>query len=131
MVIGFKTQEITEAEKYYGTIHLSERQKRIVGPVAEEISNQTQISDRAVKGFIWRTVREWQMKNQLDISEAQNFTAQQRLDLFEEIFGSVKESLARILLDDSQMPLLDKAMNNAVSLYKNKYMTKWLHIIAN
>lgn len=122
--IRFNNQEILDAEKYYRTIHISERQKTLLEPVAKAISDQINVSERAVKGFLWRAVREWQMENQKDLAEVEALSPDQRVYLFEKILDLIKQSFTRILIDDSQMPLLDKALDDVSLIYKTQFLRK-------
>ncbi|MFX1570893.1 MAG: hypothetical protein ACFFCV_21345 [Promethearchaeota archaeon] len=122
MGIRFNNKEIVDAEKYYGTIHISERQKTLLEPVAKIISDQINVSERAVKGFLWRAVREWQMENKKDLSEAEALSPDQRVLLFKKIMELIKHTFTRILIDNSQEHLLDKALNDVLSIYKTRYL---------
>ncbi|MFX1500181.1 MAG: hypothetical protein ACFFDH_04355 [Promethearchaeota archaeon] len=124
MGIKFNNQEISDAEKYYRTIHISERQKTLIEPVVKAISGQIHISELAIKGFLWRAITEWQMENQKELADVENLSADQRVHIFKIILDLIKKSFTRILIDKSQEPLLEKALDNVSLFYKTQYLRK-------
>ncbi|MFX1500180.1 MAG: hypothetical protein ACFFDH_04350 [Promethearchaeota archaeon] len=122
MVIKFNNQELLKAEKYYRTIHISERQKSMLEPIAKAINDQIDVSELAIKGFLWRVIREWQMENQKDLAEVEGLSTDQRVSLFKKMLDLIKQSFTRILIDKSQEPLLDKALNDVLSIYKTRFL---------
>ena len=119
--IQFIAEKVQEAEAYYSQLKISPTQSKVVTGLSEEISQHIPLSDRAIKGFFWRIAREYQMKHHQAANEAENATPAERVKALGEMFTMLKKELTRTLVDKEHEPLLDQALNKAMSVYKEKY----------
>ena len=52
-------------------IELDSTQKQIINDFAEIFNEQTNLSQTMLKGFLWKSLREWQSKNDMTIEETE------------------------------------------------------------
>ena len=122
--ILFKTSVIKEVEAYYKKVQASASQNKIATNLAQIIDQYVPISERAIKGFLWRVVQAYQVKHQLTTQKAEDITPNQRIKALEEMFMMFKEELTRSLVDQEHEPLLNEALDKAMSVYKEKYANR-------
>ncbi|MFX1593740.1 MAG: hypothetical protein ACFFCL_13690, partial [Promethearchaeota archaeon] len=79
MEIKFKSDLIDKAEEYYKTLHLDPKQKPIVDSIVQILSQQLPIPERALKGFMWRVVTDYQMKRHMAASESEKLDPAERV----------------------------------------------------
>jgi len=122
--ILFKPGIVEEAEDYYKKIQASVNQNRIATSLAQIIVQYMPISERALKGFLWRVVQAYQMKHHVSTKKAEEITPSERIKALEEMFIMLKKELTRSLVDQAHESLLDEALNKAMSVYKEKYANR-------
>ena len=116
--IKFKTNLIKEAEDYYETIHASPEQKDKAKGFSKVISKHLPLTERAVMGFFWRVIREYQMERHMASSEAKNLSKTERIQGLKEILDLLRKALTKILVKEDQVPMLDAAFDEIVKEYK-------------
>ena len=120
----FEAASIMQAEEEYKNLSVSEDQKEKVDAFARVLNQFIPISERALKGFLWRASQEYQVKHHVKLAEGKeqmNPTLVQRLQVVTEMFSILKKDLTRILVSKEQEPLLDEAINKATEYYKGHY----------
>ncbi|MHA2036152.1 MAG: hypothetical protein ACW98X_06945 [Promethearchaeota archaeon] len=58
----FKSTSIEKIEEYYQSIHINAEQKEKLNAFAQILSQYLPISERALKGFLWRVLINIQKK---------------------------------------------------------------------
>ena len=59
----FQSSKIEEAENDYSRITLAPEQRGIVEGIANIMSQYVEISQVALRGFIWNAITKWQMES--------------------------------------------------------------------
>ncbi|MBY8990307.1 MAG: hypothetical protein KGD58_06095 [Candidatus Lokiarchaeota archaeon] len=125
--IKFKPKSIEEAEEDYKKLHLTAEQKKIVVSLAQLINQYLPISERAIKGFIWRVLIAYQVKYHYNLGEEakrEDLSPADRMGGFLEIFGMLKEELTKILISQDQEPILDDTFEKVISFYKTQFANR-------
>ena len=96
--IQFKPKSIEEAENDYKKLHLTAEQKQIVTSLAHLLNQYLPIPERAIKGFLWGVLKDYQVKYHYNLGEEEkrmDLSPADRIGGFLEIFGMLKEALTR------------------------------------
>jgi len=123
-ILKFKNDSITEAEEYYKTLKLSKGQRKKVDDISKFLNQYLHISERAIKGFFWRVVVDYQIERHMLSSEAEELTPGERVQGLKEIFSLLKKELTRVLISKEQEPLLDDTLNKAIQFYKEQFANR-------
>ena len=119
----FKSSSIEQAEEFYQTIHLNAKQKERLSSFAQVLNQYLPISERALRGFLLRVLRNIQMKYHIDFAEEGkrvDISLAERMEAIQEIFTMLKEELTRILISQEQEPILEEAIEKAINFYKKQ-----------
>ena len=64
------------------------------------------------------------MKHQVSTKKAEEITPTERIKALEEMFAMLKKELTKNLVDQEHEPILNEALNKAMSVYKQKYASR-------
>lgn len=124
MEIKFKPDLIEKAEEYYKTLHMDPKQRPIVDSFVQILSQHLPIPERALKGFMWRVLTDYQIKRHMAASESEKLDPAERIKGLMEILALFKEALTRVLISQEQEPLLDNAISKVIKIYKEKFANR-------
>ena len=122
--LKFKPKSVKEAEEYYKTLHVASDQKYIVIAISKLIDKYIPIPERAIRGFIWKTIREWQLQYKTDLSELSTMNSAERVNAVKQIIEIFETMMKRILIDTDQEPALKEAMQQALNIYNEKFANR-------
>ena len=122
--LKFKPKSVEEAEEYYKTLHIASDQKYIIVAIGKLITKYIPLPERSIRGFIWRTIREWQLKYKKDLSELGSMSSADRINAVVQIMEIFETMLKRILINKEQEPVLKEAMQQALAIYKEKFANR-------
>lgn len=124
MDLKFKPNSVEEAEEYYKKLHVASDQKYIVVAIGKLISKYIPLPERPIRGFIWRTIREWQVKYKKDLGELSNMSPDDRVNAVVQIMEIFEFTMKRILIDKEQEPALEEAMKKTLDMYNEKFANR-------
>ena len=124
MDLKFKPESIKEAEEYYKTLRVASDQKYIIVAIGKLISKYIPIPERAIRGFIWRTIREWQVTYKKDLGELSNMSSTDRVNAVVQIMEIFETTMKRILIDKEQEPALKEGMKKTLDMYNEKFANR-------
>ena len=124
MDLEFKPKLVEEAEEYYKKLHVASDQKYIVVAIGKLISKYIPLPERPIRGFIWRTIREWQVKYKKDLGELSNMSPDDRVNAVVQIMEIFEFTMKRILIDKEQEPALEEAMKKTLDMYNEKFANR-------
>ncbi|MFX1382293.1 MAG: hypothetical protein ACFFBP_07580 [Promethearchaeota archaeon] len=124
MGLKFEPKLVKEAEDYYKTLHMGLDQKYIIIAIGKLISKFLPIPERAIRGFIWRTIREWQLTEKKDLSELSNLAPSNRINEVVKIIKLFETQIKRVLMDEQQGPLLEETMKKVLEVYIEKFANR-------
>lgn len=119
----FKSTSIEKLEEYYQNVHINLEQREKINSFAQILGQYLPISERALKGFLWRVLINIQKKYHIDFVEEGKRTdvsLAERMAAIQEIFTMLKEELTRILISQDQVPILDDAIEKTLGFYKKQ-----------
>ncbi len=114
--LSFNQNIIEEVEKDFQQMVLPAAQRTMVAQAAQVYTKYLPISELAMKGFISLSIKVYQIKNQVDMEKYLEFTPIDQRKAIDGIAIILKTNLSRLLRKPKQQPILDKAINEAVSL---------------
>ncbi|MFX1237142.1 MAG: hypothetical protein ACFFAS_13230 [Promethearchaeota archaeon] len=123
----FKLSSIEKAEEEYMKLGLNEGQKERINSYVKIIQKYIPLSEFTLKGFMWRVIKDFQVKKHLDIAEEEKLAKKADIDLdkriavIEMILSMLKKELTKVLISQEQEPLLDDAFKKILSLYKEQF----------
>ncbi|MFX1382294.1 MAG: hypothetical protein ACFFBP_07585 [Promethearchaeota archaeon] len=124
MGLKFEPKSIQEAAEYYKTIHIAPEQKAIVSSLGKMISHALSIEERAIRGFIWRSIKDWQIDHSKDLSSIANMSPENRIQALLQIINVLEKTLMRVLISKEHEPLLEEAMKQVIVAYKQHYANR-------
>ncbi|MFX1376077.1 MAG: hypothetical protein ACFFA0_09715 [Promethearchaeota archaeon] len=122
--IQFSTERINREVVNFQSLHLTPEQKKIVGSLVHVISQKINIREMALKGFLWRVLRDFQEKRRMSLDESMTLTPTERIQGLIEIFMMLKKELTKILINEEEEPKLEKALMEALELYKSQFVNR-------
>lgn len=127
--IQFIHSSIEKAEDYYKTIHIAPEQRTIIDSLIPLLSPHLPISDRAMKGFLWRVLKDYQMKRHMALTESANLSPKERIEGLIEILKMLKEALTRVLINQEQELKLDDAISKVITFYKERFASRYFLLL--
>lgn len=124
MSFRFEQQALDESSAYFKRVRMNDEQKPIVEGIAQILQKTTGIEMLAVKGFILRTFKEWQMDNQKDVTYMASAEPEERIQIAGDLFIRFENKLKRILQSEEQQDLLHQAMLKALEFYTTNYANR-------
>ncbi|NHI94247.1 MAG: hypothetical protein EAX96_17275 [Candidatus Lokiarchaeota archaeon] len=114
----FVKGEIERAAKDYEKITLAQEQRDKVVQIARILNRYLPIPEMAMKGFISRAIRDWQVEKKTNFKETISWSQNRQVNLTKEIFDIMKSTLTKSLVKPEQEPALNKALNDALEFLK-------------
>ncbi|NHI91825.1 MAG: hypothetical protein EAX96_04940 [Candidatus Lokiarchaeota archaeon] len=112
--IEFNKKLISEAEKDYTKLNLDKEQKMIIENTTKIYLKYLNISEMAMKGFISRAMREWQIKSKKDLSQFNSWSKNEMTQTTRDICNVLKQIMTKIVVKQEQVPLLEKAIDESI-----------------
>ncbi|MFW9990118.1 MAG: hypothetical protein ACFFC3_15850 [Candidatus Odinarchaeota archaeon] len=123
----FKLSSIEKAEEEYKKLHILPEQKERLNSMVNIISKYLPIPQRALKGFMWMVIKDYQMQEHVDVGEEEELAKEQNIGLrkllagLEVILSMLKEKLTRILVKKEQESILNEAFRKIIAFYKEQF----------
>ena len=102
----FEPNLVKEAEDYYKKLRFASDQKDIIIEFGKLMKKFIPLSERAIKGFIWRSLKEWQLNFKRDFSEISKLDPENRIEAVVQIIEIFGARLKKVLIKKEQEPLL-------------------------
>ena len=116
--LEFKKVEIEKVEKDYEKLQLTSEQRELISQSAKLYLKYIPVSEMAIKGFISRAMREWQIQNKIDMKETLAWPLEKQIRLTSEVIAIMKEMMTKILIKSEMEPALDAAFNEVFNFAK-------------
>ncbi|MFX1395659.1 MAG: hypothetical protein ACFFAS_01305 [Promethearchaeota archaeon] len=122
--LKFERSFIEDAEAEYNKLKLAKDQKERISSYVRLISRYIPLPERALKGFMWRVLKEYQIENHQVLAEEATMKGSKAeiINGIERVFSMLKDQLTRTLVSNEQAPLLDKAFNEITEIVLKQYM---------
>ena len=117
-VIEFKKEAVEQAEQDFSRLQLHPAQRRNVEQMCGVISSHIGLSPLATKGFFWKALKEWQVKNKKPAEIIVKVSPEERAKIVKEVYGIMEEKyLANILKHFEDRRKLHEAMEAAYQYF--------------
>ncbi|MFX1238371.1 MAG: hypothetical protein ACFFAS_01310 [Promethearchaeota archaeon] len=119
----FKQSSIENAEAEYNKVSLSKDRKERIASYVHLISRHIPLPERALKGFIWIVLKEFQTETHQKISEEikRDVSKAEIIEGTKMVFSMLKDHLTKILVSKEQAHLLDKAFEEIMDVVIKQY----------
>ncbi len=120
----FNQSSIENAEAEYNRVSLTKDRKERIASYVHLISKYIPLPERALKGFMWRVLKEFQVETHQKISQEIKKSKHDKNEIIQGtkmVFSMLKDQLTRILVSKEQAPLLDKAFEEIMDAVKKQY----------
>ena len=101
-------------------------QKQIVGDLAQFVANQLDLKEMVVKGFLWRSLREWQITHGITHKQTEDGFGSspiERKKQMAEILGLLEKQVIKVIKSE-KASYVDKTMKMALERYEEKYANR-------
>jgi hypothetical protein len=119
--IKFDKSAVKKAKNEFKKVKLDEEQKEIVNNLIDIGDKYISLNKSALSYFVMESINDWQKVNSLKVQDIQKMTAEERINNVSDILQRVKQRLVNILLYLDQKEDVDKAIEEALEFYKEKY----------
>ncbi len=115
--------QILEKQKKFEKLHKTIEQGKFIGDLAETICSRTSCNVYAIKGFIYRSCRKWQIKNQRYFSSAIGLNSADSFRFWIQFSSIIFTELTRLAIRGEAEWELDSILSNAFTLYNSYFCT--------
>jgi len=120
----FQTELIQQEERNYERLELAPEHRPMMEGIAKILGQFLEISHIALKGFIWRSLKQLQVDHNVTIEEIASMTPQERGKYAIEAFDSLRGFLYKILRNTEDKTVIDEAVNKGIEFYKQNFMNR-------
>ncbi|NHI91826.1 MAG: hypothetical protein EAX96_04945 [Candidatus Lokiarchaeota archaeon] len=114
--IEFNKKLISDAEKDYSKLNLSKDQRALIDNAAKVYLNYLNVSEMAMKGFISRAMRDWQLRTKKDLADFMSWPKNEMIQITRDIGKILKEIMTKVVIKSEQIPLLERAIDEAIDI---------------
>ncbi len=120
----FKQQLLQKEEEEFKKLTLAPEQRQIVTALGNVLIKFIDIPLAPTLGFIWRSIKDWQVKNKRSISELSNSSVNDRINSVHEMAENLKGYLKRVLRSASDEQKIEEGVDKMFEFYKSQFSTR-------
>ncbi len=124
MATIFKAELIEKEEEDFRRLKLAPEQRAIVEQMADVLNQYLSFSKLATMGFIWKSVRDWQVKYSRSIAELATSTPEDRVRSVREMTDVLASYLIRVLKRTQDEDQVKKACDSMYDFYVQHFSTR-------
>ena len=117
----FFNTEINKVKEEFTRLKLAPEHRKIVDDVAQIVLEHLEIDPLALKGFVWRAMKKWQMENKMTMAELAKQPKEIRINAVRKITEMTRDSIKKVLKNRSDEELI----NNVFEKVFEAYVSKW------
>jgi len=118
----FKTELLEQEVKNYSRLELSSEQRPMMDGIAKIIGQFLEINHLALKGFIWRSLKDLQVEHNVTTKDIGAMEPQERGKFALEAFDNLKGYLKKVLRDEANYSVIDNSIDQGIEFYKENFM---------
>lgn len=118
----FNPKQIEEEKINYEKITFSPEHSAMMNGIAETILQYININKMALKGFIWRAIKDTQVAQKTQLHEVSTMTPENRAKFALASFENLKGYLIKILNNSEDESKILEAVDKGIKFYTEKYM---------
>ena len=109
--------KVFSKEENYKQLHITPEQRLFVEDLAKMLVEFLPMKEMAMRGFIIRAAKNWQMKNKKRVSDSLNWGRKEKLDFGIELMSAIFKELTRTLVKPEQEYELELVLAEAIEMY--------------
>jgi len=114
--------KVFSTEENYKRLHITPEQRQYIDDLATLLVEIVPMKEMAMRGFIIRAAKNWQMKNRKAVSESVNWGKKEKLNFGIELMSAVFTELTRTLVKPEEEYELEMALAQAIEMYNVKFV---------
>ena len=123
--LKFDEVKVTKLEEDFRKITIDSKTRGMIKMAGQLLSKHVPLSEMAIMGNGWYSLKEWQKKNQINIVDAIAKNPKLGGKIIKELLDIGKERMKRMLKDpEEQEELLDEAYGKVLEFWKNSPLFK-------
>ncbi|RMG37367.1 MAG: hypothetical protein D6732_06850 [Methanobacteriota archaeon] len=124
MAMIFKQELIAKEEEDFKRLKLAPEQRAIVEQMADVLNQYLSFSKLATMGFIWKAVRDWQVRYSRSIAELSTSTPEDRIRSVREMTDGLASYLIKVLKRTTDEEQVRKACDSMYNFYVQNFSTR-------
>lgn len=118
----FNNEIIANTENEEGKISADPAQEELLDSLTEIIAEIIPISRKAIRGFTWKLIEDWQQMRRITITELEGRPIIDKINAAREIIKQAKKFYVSLLVEATpiQKYRLEKEFDNSIKLISNK-----------
>ncbi len=118
VALQFIEKELIKAENDYSRVQASPEQKIVIDQLAELLSRYTGMPKLPMKGFLWKAMKDWQLRHNTACHAVLELPYAERLEKVKEMLTILEENyLSKVLKRSVDQYRLKRAIDAAFSYY--------------
>jgi len=109
--------KLFSTEENYKRLHITPEQRLFIEDLANMLIEFLPIKEMAMRGFIIRAAKNWQLKNRKQVSESMNWGRKEKLNFGMELMSAIFTELTRTLVQPEQEQELEMVLAEAIEMY--------------
>jgi len=103
-------------------LHITLEQRQFIDDLATMLIEVVPMKEMAMRGFIIRAAKNWQMKNRKQVSESETWGKEKKLEFGIELMSAIFLELTRTLVKPEQEYEVEMALAQAIEMYNEKFV---------
>ncbi len=120
----FKKQLLQKEEEEFSKLTLAPEQRQIVTALGNVLVKFIDIPLAPTLGFIWRSIKDWQVENKRSISELSTSSVDDRVNSVHKMTENLKGYLKKVLKSPSDEQKIDEGVDKMFAFYKSQFSTR-------
>ena len=112
---------VFSTEEDFQRLHFPPKQRLFIDDLAKLLIAFLPMKEMAMRGFIIRAVKIWQIKNRKKVSECANWGRKEMLNFGMELMSGIFTELTRTLVQPEQEQELELVLAEAIEMYNTKF----------
>ncbi len=117
----FDKASIEKEKQEFQKLFLAPEHRSIVDDMAKIVLRRIEIDPLALKGFVWRAMKKWQIENNLTMRELATKSKSDRVVAVKKITEMTRDSIKRVLKNKSDESLVDQVFEEVFQAYVSKW----------
>ena len=114
--------KVFSTEENYKRLHITPEQRQFIDDLATLLIEVVPMKEMAMRGFIIRAAKNWQMKNRKQVSESVNWGNEKKLEFGVDLMSAVFTELTRMLVKPEREYEVEMALAKAIEMYNQKFV---------
>ena len=114
--------KVFSTEENYKRLHITPDQRQFIDNLAKLLVRVVSMKEMAMRGFIIRAAKNWQMKNRKQVSESETWGKEKKLAFGIELMSAIFLELTRTLVKPEQEYEVEMALAQAIEMYNEKFV---------